>query len=220
MSKDVEAVVVSLDYRLAPEHRLPAAYEDAVEVLHWIKSTDDAWLTRYADYSNCYLMGESAGGNIAYMAGLRAAAIVDEIKPLRIEGLILVQPFFGGVKRTASEIRLANSSLPLANTDAMWELSLPIGADRDHEYCNPSVQGGSKLLDKIKLLRWRIVVFGCDGDQLVDRQTELVRLLEDKGLQVMGQFHAGDRHGIFLGDPSQAKKVYAIIKSLVTPSVS
>lgn len=43
MANDVVAVVASIEYRLAPEHRLPAAYEDAVEALHWIKSNQDDW---------------------------------------------------------------------------------------------------------------------------------------------------------------------------------
>lgn len=78
MANDVVAVVASVEYRLAPEHRLPAAYEDAVEALHWIISNQDDWLRRYVDYSNVYLMGSSAGGNIAYNAGLRAATLNDD----------------------------------------------------------------------------------------------------------------------------------------------
>ncbi|XP_058751670.1 carboxylesterase 1-like [Vicia villosa] len=208
------SVVVSLDYRLAPEHRLPAAYEDSVEILRWIRTSNDAWLTRYADYSRCYLMGESAGGNIAYIAGLRAAAIVDEIKPISIKGLILIQPFFGGTKRTPSEIRLEKDlNLPLIVTDALWELSLPVGVDRDYVYSNPTVNGGDKVLEKLRLFEWKVVVFGCDGDQLVDRQRGLVKLLEGKSVHVVGQFYSGGRHGIFSGDPSMSEKVFDLVKS-------
>ncbi|RDY04978.1 Carboxylesterase 1, partial [Mucuna pruriens] len=69
MANSADALVASLDYRLAPEHRLPAAYDDAAEALRWIGSSEDEWLTKYADYSNCYLMGNSAGATIAYHAG-------------------------------------------------------------------------------------------------------------------------------------------------------
>ncbi|CAI8604578.1 unnamed protein product [Vicia faba] len=214
IANKTQSVVVSLDYRLAPEHRLPAAYDDSVEILHWIRISNDAWLTRHADYSRCYLMGESAGGNIAYTAGLRAAAIVDEIKPISIKGLILIQPFFGGTKRTPSEIRLEKDlNLPLIFTDALWELSLPVGVDRDYVYSNPTVNGGDKVLEKIRLLGWKVGVFGCDGDQLVDRQRELVKLLEGKSVHVVGQFYSGGRHGIFMGDPSMSEKVFDLVKS-------
>ncbi|KAK2999459.1 hypothetical protein RJ639_023084 [Escallonia herrerae] len=48
-------------------------------------ATRDEWLTKYADFSNCFLMGTSTGGNIAYHAGLRVAAAVNDVglKPLK-----------------------------------------------------------------------------------------------------------------------------------------
>ncbi|MED6152406.1 hypothetical protein PIB30_091810 [Stylosanthes scabra] len=215
MANATQSVVVSVDYRLAPEHRLPAAYEDSVQALHWIRASNDLWLARHADFSRCYLMGESAGGNIAYNAGLRAAAEADHLRPLKIKGMLLIQPFFGGTKRTPSELRLAKDlNLPLAVTDSMWKLSLPVGASRDHEYSNPTVNGGSNVLDKIRELQWRVAVFGCDGDQLVDRQKELVTLLKSKRVHVVGQFYGGGRHGIFVGDASMSTKVFHLLKTL------
>lgn len=214
MANITQSVVVSVNYHLAPEHRLPAAYEDSVEALHWIKTSKDTWLTRHADFSRCYLMGESAGGNIAYFAGLRAATQLDQIKPLNIKALVLIQPFFGGTKRTSSELRLVeDGTIPQPITDMMWNLSLPVGADRDHEYSNPTVKGGPKVLDQIKELGWRVEVFGCEGDPLVDRQRELVQLLKGKGVRVMGYFIEGGHHGIFAGEPSMSIKVFNSLKT-------
>ncbi|KAG2401515.1 Carboxylesterase 1 [Vigna angularis] len=182
--------------------------------LHWIKASNDAWL-RHADYSRCYLMGESAGGNIAYTAGLRAAAEVGKLKPLKIAGLILIQPFFGGKKRSPSEIRLAeDNTIPLPITDLMWNLSLPVGVDRDYPYSNPTINGGDKILDELKVLGWRVAVFGCEGDPLVARERELVKLLEHKGVHVVGKFYEGGRHGIFVGDPSMSLQVFRLLKTL------
>ncbi|KAH9329423.1 hypothetical protein KI387_001531, partial [Taxus chinensis] len=51
----IGAVVVSVNYRLAPEHRLPAAYDDSIEVLQWLRSSrpqSDPWLNAYADLNN------------------------------------------------------------------------------------------------------------------------------------------------------------------------
>ncbi|PIN03666.1 Carboxylesterase [Handroanthus impetiginosus] len=83
------AIVISLDYRLAPEYRLPAAYEDAVDGFFWVKNTKDKWITEYADLNNCFLCGTSAGGNLAYHAGLRFAAMAGDLGPLKVRGMIL-----------------------------------------------------------------------------------------------------------------------------------
>ncbi|KAK4839475.1 hypothetical protein QYF36_022234 [Acer negundo] len=217
---ELQAVIVSVNYRLAPEHRLPAAYDDAVEALHWIKTTQEIWLQKYVDFSSCFLMGDSAGGNITYHVGLRAAAEVDHLLPLQIRGLILNQPFFGGVKRTDSELRLFNSAdLPVCATDLMWELSLPLGVDRNHEYSNPTVEGGSaEVLDQIKRLGWKVMVTGCDGDLLIDRQIELVKLMEQKGVQVVGHFTAGGYHGVEFEDSSKAEVFFALVKKFIFSS--
>ncbi|KAJ4706127.1 Alpha/beta hydrolase-3 [Melia azedarach] len=213
------AVVVSVDYRLAPEHRLPAAYDDGTEVLHWIKKTQDDWLRKYVDFSRCFLMGDSAGGNIAYHVGLRAASETDNLLPLKIRGLLLNQPYFGGVKCTESEFRMMNDTgLPLHYNHLMWELSLPLGVDRDHEYCNSKVGGGSKLLDQVKLLGWKIMVIGGFGDPLVDRQIELLKMMEQKGIKLESHFDGrGHRIEDFL-DPAKLKALHDYVKNFVSSS--
>ncbi|KAJ4706130.1 carboxylesterase 1-like [Melia azedarach] len=219
MANEFPAVIVSVEYRLAPENRLPAAYDDAMEALQWIKTTEEEWLTKNADISSCFLMGSSAGGNIAYNAGLRAAADVDNLLPLKIRGLILHSPFFSGAKRTESELRLEyNMYLPACVIDLMWKLSLPIGADRDHEYCNPTVGGGSKLLEQMQLLGWKVMVTGCEGDPLIDRETELAKIMKEKGLKVVSHFVEGGFHTVEVIDTSKTKPFVTVLKNFLLSS--
>lgn len=216
MAAQLLVVVVSVEYRLAPEHRLPAAYDDAVEALLCIKNTKEIWLSEYADLSNCFVMGSSAGGNIAYHAGLRAAEIVDDLEPLNIRGLILQQPFFGGSGRTESDLRLGNGPvLTLSGSDHMWELSLPVDADRDHEYCNPTVGGGSEKLGRVRVLGWRVLICGVYGDHLIDRQMDLARMLKEKGVRTEVYFEEG-YHGMEIMEPSKAEGLFGALVNFIS----
>ncbi|KEH26541.1 putative carboxylesterase [Medicago truncatula] len=218
MAETVEAVVASVDYRLAPEHRLPAAYDDAMEALSLIRSSDDEWLTKYVDFSKCFLMGNSAGGTIAYHAGLRVVEKMNDLEPLKIQGLILRQPFFGGTNRTESELRLENDPVfPLCVSDLMWELALPIGVNRDHEYSNLRVGNGvDEKLAKIKDHEWRVLVSMNGGDPLVDRNKELVKLLEEKGVEVVKDFQEDGFHGVEFFELSKAKNFIEVVKGFIS----
>ncbi|KAI7730352.1 hypothetical protein M8C21_025109 [Ambrosia artemisiifolia] len=211
------AVVVNVDYRLAPEHRLPAAYDDGVEALYWIRSTDDPWLTNFADYSKCYLMGTSAGANLAYHAGLRVSQQVSDLKPLKIKGLILHCLFFGGVGRTESEIRLATvgTNLTLSMCDTMWDLALPVGASRDHEYCNPMMGWSLDGMGRFKDVGWRVMVTGRYGDLLIDRQMGFAKALESKGVTCKCFYADGD-HGMEYFDEPKAKELFEEISSFMS----
>ena len=65
----VDAVVVSVDYRLAPAHPFPAAVEDCYEALLWAVAQSSAF---GADPARLAVIGESAGGNLAAVIAIMA----------------------------------------------------------------------------------------------------------------------------------------------------
>ncbi|MFC6786013.1 alpha/beta hydrolase [Halobaculum halobium] len=66
LCRRVGAVVVSVDYRLAPEHQFPAAVDDAVRALRWTREHD----ARFGGNGVVGVAGSSAGGNLAAAASL------------------------------------------------------------------------------------------------------------------------------------------------------
>ena len=70
LAKGAEAVVVSVDYRLAPENKFPTAWDDALAAYKWTAENVGRWR---GDPRRLALAGEGAGGNLALSTALSAA---------------------------------------------------------------------------------------------------------------------------------------------------
>jgi len=80
LARDCEAVVVSVDYRLAPEHPFPAAVEDCVAAARWAADH----LDELGGNGVLGVAGDSAGGNLS--------AVVAQTMPERISAQLLLYP--------------------------------------------------------------------------------------------------------------------------------
>ncbi len=69
LAADTAAIVVSVDYRLAPEHPFPAAVDDCWTALEWVaKHASDFG----GDASRLAVAGDSAGGNLSAVLAIKA----------------------------------------------------------------------------------------------------------------------------------------------------
>nr|GMD84000.1 probable carboxylesterase 17 [Ipomoea batatas] len=133
LSVQSKSVVVSVDYRLAPENKLPIAYEDCYAALEWVQKNQRAEpYLESADLSRVFLAGDSAGGNIVAKKCLQ-----EENCAVKIKGIMPIHPYFGSERRTAVEVAAEGSSgSSVAMNDMFWRLSLPEGYNRDFYGCN------------------------------------------------------------------------------------
>ncbi|KAF5802756.1 putative carboxylesterase [Helianthus annuus] len=165
LARELPAIVVSVGYRLAPEHRHPSQHDDGLDVLKFLDAevNRSKWLPENANISRCFIAGDSAGGHITHHVALRASQF--NFQQLKVIGLVEINPFFGGEERTDSEIRLDGTapSLSLKQTDWFWNAFMPLGEphNRDHPIINVS---GPNAVDisKIDLPPTMVVVAGLD----------------------------------------------------------
>lgn len=130
-----KSIIVSVDYRLAPENRLPVAYDDCCGSLEWLAHNvgKEPWL-EFADMSRVFLAGDSAGANICHNLALRAVQSNVQSK-ITLKGIVSIHPYFGSEKRIQSELA-DGAEEGVRMNDMFWWLSLPVGAGRDFHGCN------------------------------------------------------------------------------------
>lgn len=128
LAEAADTVVLSVDYRLAPEHPYPAAADDASAALNWVHK--NASLIS-GDASRLAVAGDSAGAELAAVAAVRAAR---EVIPLRAQLLFYGAggyPFEATVSRAAFK---DGALLNVDDIDYFWELYL---GDVDGKGRNP-----------------------------------------------------------------------------------
>ncbi|CAM0907032.1 unnamed protein product [Alopecurus aequalis] len=182
--REVGAVVVSVSYRLAPEHRFPAAYDDGEAVLRYLATTGlPAEIPVRVDLSSCFIGGDSAGANIAHHVAQRWTA-GSTPPPIRLAGLLLLAAYFGSEDRTESELALEGVApvVNLRRSDFWWKAFLPEGADRNHPAAHVTGEAGPEPELPEAFPPAMVVVGGLDP--LQDCGRRYAALLRRKGKEV------------------------------------
>jgi acetyl esterase len=116
--------VVSLDYRLAPEHKFPVAANDAWDALQWL-ATDAGKLG--LDARRLAVGGDSAGGTLAAMCAIKAR---DAAIPLDLQ--LLFYPGCAAHQDTPSHRRFAQGFV-LGEADIDWFFNHYLRSPADRE---------------------------------------------------------------------------------------
>ncbi|CAD6260711.1 unnamed protein product [Miscanthus lutarioriparius] len=145
------AVAVSVDYRLAPEHPVPASYEASLAALKWALSSSsssaaaeadaDPWLAAHGDPARVFLAGDSAGGNICHHLAMHP-----DVKGAGLKGVVLIHPWFWGKDPIGGEPRSPASKSNQQQQKGLWEFVCPGAVDGvDDPQMNPTAPGAPGL---------------------------------------------------------------------------
>src|SRR5215471_2723043 len=120
--------LVSVDYRLAPEHRFPAAPNDSYDAVVWIAEN----LSRGGPL---VVAGDSAGGNLAAVVALRARD--EDGPPIALQ--VLIYPVVDHDMTTPSYEQYGEAELLLNRLGMVWfwDHYLPEVAERSHPHASP-----------------------------------------------------------------------------------
>jgi acetyl esterase len=180
MANGVGAIVVSVDYRLAPESRWPAAAEDVYAVV--------AWAAEHAselggDAGRIVVAGDSAGGNLAAVAAL----IARERGGPALAAQLLLYPVIAADFETDSYREFATGHF---NTRAAmqwyWDQYVAV-EDRDHPHASPLRAELAGLPPAV------VVTAGCDP--LCSEGDAYANALAAEGVPVTHRQYDGAIHG-------------------------
>ena len=183
LARAVEAVVVNVDYRMAPEHRAPMAVHDCVDAVRWVAGHAGSL---GAEASHLAVSGDSAGGNLSAVV---CQVVRDEGGPT-ISHQALLYPATDATKSQPSILEhAAGPVLTLAKIDAFLEHYLgPDGLAATDPLVSPLWAASHADLPPA-------LVQTADLDPLRDEGTLYAERLAAAGVPVRHTNYVGAPHG-------------------------
>jgi acetyl esterase len=179
-----QLIVISVDYRLAPEHKFPAAVEDAITATQWIAGNSKQL---GIDASRLSVGGDSAGGNLAAVVAISAR---DGNGPA-IAGQVLIYP--------ATDFAMTHPSHSEPETSILLTHSV-IRWFRDH-YLNGAADvqdwRASPVRAKTLIGLPPAYVLTAGADPLRDEGDDYAQRLKEAGVAVTYRHFPGQFHGFF-----------------------
>lgn len=184
LAHEAEMIVISVDYRLAPEHKFPAAADDAIAATGWVAANAKAL---GIDAGQISIGGDSAGGNLAAVVALAAR---DGDGP-KLAGQVLIYPATDFAMSHPSHSE-PETSILLTHSVIRWFSNHYLNgtADIDHWKASPARAQTLAGLPPSYVLT-------AGADPLRDEGDEYAARLKQAGVAVAYRHFPGQFHGFF-----------------------
>ena len=174
--------VVSVDYRMAPEHKFPASVEDSAAATRWVM-TNAASLG--IDDSRVAVGGDSAGGNLAAVMALMARD--GGLPPVVFQ--LLIYPATD-MRMVTTSSQTVSDGVPLTSATMRWFIDHYMSSAQDENDWRASPLRAADLSGTAQAL-----VLTCAYDPLCDEGIAYAQRLAREGVRVT-QMHFSDQpHG-------------------------
>jgi acetyl esterase len=190
LATEAKAVVVSVDYRLAPEHKFPAGVEDALAATQWVLEHVGEF---GGDGSRVFVGGDSAGGTLAAVVAL----LLRDKGVTGLAGQILLYPVTAHYDPpTASYVEMAEGyGLTRKGMVWFWDHYLNDKSEAKDFRAAPLMAASLSGLP-------RAFVVTAEYDVLRDEAQAYAKRLEEAGVEVTHVFGEGMNHG-FAASPNE-----------------
>ena len=181
-------LVISVDYKLAPEYKFPIALEECYEIIK--KLGTDLKIDEY-EFQKIILMGDSAGGNLAGAISLMSS----EKKEFKIDSQILIYPVTYYDHSESSKflsVRQNGNDWLLTNKKMDEYFSLYVSDEKDLKSPYISLILSKKLFNQPKTL-----IITAEFDPLKDEGIEFAKILKENNNQVYTYCIKDTIHGFF-----------------------
>ena len=183
LAKKSGSIVVSVEYRKAPENKFPAAHEDAYAAYKWILA-NSAQLG--SNGKKVAVVGESAGGNLAINVAIRAR---DEKIQAPVH-VVAIYPVAGGDMTTQSYMD-NETTVPLNSPMVAWFFKQYL--NNDSELQDPRINLVAANLAGLPSTN----IITADADPLRSEGQALALKLQQQGVLGDSRFYAGTTHEFF-----------------------
>ena len=178
------SIVVSVDYRLAPEHRFPIPLDDCYAATEWAAASAASF---GGDPSRLAVAGSSAGGNLAAAVALRAR---DEGGPRLVHQSLICPVVDNNFERPSYVENAEGYGLSYGTMVYFWQCYVSGEADASNPYVAPMAAGDLSGLAPAFVLT-------CEYDPLRDEGEAYAARLREAGVPTVLSRYDGQIHALF-----------------------